>query len=179
MLIFLPTSLVTLALARSGALLLCLKTERISPPPVRAALLGDCKAAAQLLRQLSPVRGDSIFKGLIVPEDQATIEAPDTLRVLGTTTQLAELINRERITEIIVLNNSMPQTELEQCGVVCKRMGIADELRFRTCNWSSTRKPIHSLRLSDFENNSATISRRHKNYPSGSSTFCLAALRWL
>ena len=124
MLIFLPTSFVTLALSRFGTLLLCLKTESMSSSPMRAALLGDCQVAAQLLDQMSPVRGDSVFRGLIVPEGHSTIEAPDTLRVLGTTTQLAELINREHISEIIMLNSSMPPTELQRCGVVCKRMGM-------------------------------------------------------
>jgi exopolysaccharide biosynthesis polyprenyl glycosylphosphotransferase len=130
MLIFLPTSFVTLALARFGTLMLCLKTESMSFPPLRAALLGDCRVAAQLLRQMSPVRGDSIFKGLIVPEGQSAVEAPDTLRVLGTTTQLAEVINREQIAEIIVLNSSMPYTEVERCGVVCKRMGMPMNFAF-------------------------------------------------
>jgi len=130
MLIFLPTSFVTLALARFGTLLLCLKTESMSFPPLRAALLGDCRVAAQLLCQMSPVRGDSVFKGLIVPEGQSAIEAPDTLRVLGSTTQLAEVINREHITEIIVLNSSMPHTEVERCGAVCKRMGMPMNFAF-------------------------------------------------
>jgi len=130
MLIFLPTSFVTLALARVAALLLCLKTESISFAPARAALLGDCQVAAQLLRQISPVRGDSIFRGLILPEGQSAIEAPDTLHVLGTTTQLAEVINREQITAIIVLNSSMPHTEVERCEVVCKRMGMPMNFAF-------------------------------------------------
>ncbi len=75
MLIFLPTCFVTLAVARFGTLLLCLKTESMSSSPLRAALLGDCQVAAQLLGQMSPVRGDSVFRGLIVPEGQSAIEA--------------------------------------------------------------------------------------------------------
>jgi len=130
MLLFLPTSFITLALARFGTLLLCLKTENISFPPLRAALLGDCQVAAQLLGQMSPVHGDSIFMGLIVPEGHPATGAPETLRVLGTTTQLAEVINREQITEIIVLNSSMPHTEVERCGVVCKRMGMSMNFAF-------------------------------------------------
>ena len=130
MLIFFPTSLITLAMARFGALLLCLKTESLSLAPVRAALLGDCQAAAQLLRQISPVSGKSIFKGLIVPEGQSVVAAPDTLPVLGTTTQLAEVINREQITQIIMLNGSMPHGEAERCGMVCKRMGMPMNFAF-------------------------------------------------
>jgi FlaA1/EpsC-like NDP-sugar epimerase len=124
MLIFLPTSFATLALARFGTLLLCLKTESLSLAPVRAALLGNCEVAAQLLRQISPVSGKNIFKGLIVPEGESAIGAPDALPVLGTTNQLAEVINREQITQIIMLNGSMPHAELERCGMVCKRMGM-------------------------------------------------------
>jgi exopolysaccharide biosynthesis polyprenyl glycosylphosphotransferase len=40
------------------------------------------------------------------------------------------VINREQITEIIVLNGSMPHTEVERCGVVCKRMGMPMNLAF-------------------------------------------------
>jgi exopolysaccharide biosynthesis polyprenyl glycosylphosphotransferase len=130
MLIFLPVSLVTLALARFGTLLLCLKTESLSHSPVRAALLGDCAAAAHLLRQISPTPGKRIFRGLIVPESQAATEAPDALPVLGTTSQLAEVINREQITQIIMLNGSMPHTEVERCGMVCKRMGMPMNFAF-------------------------------------------------
>jgi exopolysaccharide biosynthesis polyprenyl glycosylphosphotransferase len=130
MLIFFPTSLVTLALARFGTLLFCLKTESLSLSPVRAALLGDRQMAARLLRQMSPGGGESIFKGLIVPEGQSAIGVPDTLPVLGTTMQLAEVINREQITQIIMLNNSMPHTEVERCGMVCKRMGMPMNFAF-------------------------------------------------
>jgi exopolysaccharide biosynthesis polyprenyl glycosylphosphotransferase len=130
MLIFLPTSFATLTLARFGTLLLCLKTESMSSSRLRAALLGDCHVAAQLLSQMSPVRGDSVFRGLIIPEGQSPLEAPDTLCVLGTTAQLAEVINREQLTEIIVLNTSMPHMEVERCGVVCKRMGMPMNFAF-------------------------------------------------
>lgn len=129
-LLFVPISFIALALARFVTLLLCLKMENISFPPLRAALLADCQVATQLLGQMSPVRGDSIFMGLIVPEGQSATGAPETLRVLGTTTQLAEVINREQITEIIVLNGSMPHREVERCGVVCKRMGMSMNFAF-------------------------------------------------
>jgi len=129
-LLFAPTSFTTLALARFGTLLLCLKTENMSFLPLRTALLGDCRVAAQLVGQMSPARGDSVFMGLIVPEGQSSIGAPETLRVLGTTTQLAEVINREQITEIIVLNSSIPYTEVERCGAVCKRMGMSMNFAF-------------------------------------------------
>ena len=130
MLIFFPVSFLTLALARFGTLVLCLKTESLSRPPGRAALLGDCEAAAHLLRQMSPLHVERIFKGLIVPEGQFSIAAPDTLPVLGTTTQLAEVINRERLTQLIMLNSSMPHAEVERCGMVCKRMGMPMNFAF-------------------------------------------------
>lgn len=130
MLIFLPTSFFTLAFARFGTLLLCLKTESLALAPVRTALLGDCQVAAQLLRQISPVQGKRLFKGLIVPEGQAATDAPESLPVLGSSTQLAEVINREHITQVIVLNSSMPHKEVERCGMVCRRMGMPMNLAF-------------------------------------------------
>jgi exopolysaccharide biosynthesis polyprenyl glycosylphosphotransferase len=43
---------------------------------------------------------------------------------LGTTSQLAELINREQLNRVIVLNGSVPDQELDGCNAVLKRMGL-------------------------------------------------------
>ncbi len=44
--------------------------------------------------------------------------------VLGTTAQLAELINREHLNRIILLNGSISRGELDECNKVFKRMGV-------------------------------------------------------
>ena len=44
--------------------------------------------------------------------------------VLGTTAQLAELINREQLNRIILLNGSISRGELDECNKVFKRMGV-------------------------------------------------------
>ena len=44
--------------------------------------------------------------------------------VLGTTAQLAEVINREHLNRIILLNGSISRGELDECNKVFKRMGV-------------------------------------------------------
>ncbi len=123
MVLFLPASFLTLALARALTLLFCLRSERLAPPPVRAALVGDAAAAAAFLEQVALRPGRSVFRGVIVPEREGGAPA-DGVAVLGATPQLAELINRESLTQIVVLNSTLPRGELERCGAICKRMGM-------------------------------------------------------
>ncbi len=130
MLLFFPISFVTLILARAGAFLVCLRTERRVPAPVRAALLGEPGAAAQFLQQITLVPGRSVFKGVIVPEGEAGSEPEPGLPILGSTAQLAMLINRERLTQIVVLNATLPRGELERAGAICKRMGMPMDYAF-------------------------------------------------
>ena len=130
MLIFFPTSMATLAIARFGTLLLCLKTESLSSSPARTALLGDCEVAERFLRQMTPVPAESVFRGLIVPEGRSPAQTPQNLPLLGNTAQLAEVINREQITQIVMLNSSMPHVEIERCGLICSRMGMPMNFAF-------------------------------------------------
>ena len=126
--LFLPTTFTTLALARCGTLLWCIKRGSRSISSERTALLGDCQMATQLLDRMSPVGGANVFKGLVVPEGQTAFDAPGTLRVLGTTTQLAEVINREEISEVLMLKSSLPLVEAERCERICQRMGMRMKL---------------------------------------------------
>jgi exopolysaccharide biosynthesis polyprenyl glycosylphosphotransferase len=64
------------------------------------------------------------IKGLIVPEGHTTEGLSLPMPVLGTTAQLAELINREQLNRIILLNGSISRGELDECNKVFKRMGV-------------------------------------------------------
>ena len=44
--------------------------------------------------------------------------------ILGSTAQLAEVINREHLNRIILLNGSISRGELDECNKVFKRMGV-------------------------------------------------------
>src|SRR4029079_17912700 len=62
--------------------------------------------------------------GLILPLRFESSEAGGALPVLGTTASLANVINRKRLDRIIVLNGCATEDEVDQCGVVSKRMGV-------------------------------------------------------
>ncbi len=128
--LFVPVSFATLALARAAVFLFCCRADAAAPPPVRAALLGARPAAAQFLRQIALAPGRAAFKGVILPEDRpdpgagAPAHWAARRRGGGATPPLAALINRERLTEIVVLSSSVERAELERCNTVCKRMGL-------------------------------------------------------
>ena len=46
------------------------------------------------------------------------------VRLLGSTEQLAELINREQLERLIVASREMTEAELEECGRISTRMGV-------------------------------------------------------
>ena len=66
----------------------------------------------------------NVIKGLIVPEGHTTEGLSLPMPILGTTAQLAEVINREHLNRIILLNGSISRGELDECNKVFKRMGV-------------------------------------------------------
>jgi exopolysaccharide biosynthesis polyprenyl glycosylphosphotransferase len=122
-LILMPVSFVLLSLSRGLALTLAIESERYWPAPVRVALLGDAQTAVRVLNSVGPVQVNKFIRGLILPSGHPPIEF-SAVPVLGTTTQLAELINREQLDQVILLNGSVSGRELETCSVVLKRMGV-------------------------------------------------------
>lgn len=67
---------------------------------------------------------ETIFKGIIVPAGSRVNGKPHPLPVLGTTGELAALINRERLDRIVLMNGSLSQEELQACNSVSRRMGV-------------------------------------------------------
>jgi exopolysaccharide biosynthesis polyprenyl glycosylphosphotransferase len=122
-LIFTPVSFVMLALARCLSLTVVATIEQYLPSPANVALLGDSETALRIFGRAEAVHVAKLVRGLIVPAGHS-IEELAPVPVLGTTTQLAELINREQIERIILLNGSVNGTELESCHRVLRRMGV-------------------------------------------------------
>lgn len=122
--IFAPLVLVSLGLARCVSLLAAILAERHWPSPIRAALLGDSSRAGQLLSLMSSAHVANVIKGLILPEGHTTEGTSFPMPILGTTSQLAEVINRERLNRIILLNGSISRAELDACNKVFKRMAV-------------------------------------------------------
>jgi exopolysaccharide biosynthesis polyprenyl glycosylphosphotransferase len=125
--IFAPLAFLSLGLARCVSVLAAMVAERHWPSPIRAALLGDGSHAGRLVALMNSANVANVansIKGLIVPEGHTTEGLSLPMPVLGTTAQLAELINREQLNRIILLNGSISRGELDECNKVFKRMGV-------------------------------------------------------
>ncbi len=122
--IFAPLVFLTLGLARCVSVLAAMVAERHWPSPIRAALLGDRHHAGRLVSLMSSANVANVIKGLIIPEGHTTDGLSLPMPVLGTTGQLAEVINREQLNRIILLNGSISGEELNACNKVFKRMGV-------------------------------------------------------
>jgi exopolysaccharide biosynthesis polyprenyl glycosylphosphotransferase len=123
-LFLLPTSFLMFVVARYLALLVTHFADKHWPSPLRIALLGDSSAAMHVVNRMGATKMAGAIRGLILPEGHTLDVHSEFVPVLGTTSQLAELINREQLDRIIVLNGSAPRDELESCNRVIKRMGV-------------------------------------------------------
>ena len=122
--LFAPLSFASLAVARLVSVIATMVAERHWPSPIRAALLGDGFHADRLVALMKTANVGNVIKGLIVPEGHSTEGLSFPIPILGTTGQLAELINREHLNRIILLNGSISRGELDECNKVFKRMGV-------------------------------------------------------
>ena len=121
--LLIPVAFVWFAIARAAALAIAMWCDRYWPPPVRVALVGDAPSARRLLGSLGPSQVSRFIRGLIVPAGHPE-EDLGMVSVLGSTSQLAELINREQLDQVILLNGSVSGQELETCHQVLSRMGV-------------------------------------------------------
>jgi exopolysaccharide biosynthesis polyprenyl glycosylphosphotransferase len=124
-LIQLPVAFICLGLSRVFGFSAMLLFESKWSPARRIALLGDHENAGRLIERMNSTGFGRGIQGLILPKDLVEDGTLCPVPVLGTTTQLAELINREALDQIILLNGSVRGEELEACSQVFKRMGVA------------------------------------------------------
>src|SRR6202522_3115770 len=122
--IFAPVSFFSLGLARCVSVVAAMAAERHWPSPIRAALVGDSSHAGRLVALMNSANVGNVIKGLIVPEGHTTEGLSLPMPILGSTAQLAEVINREHLNRIILLNGSISRSELDECNKVFKRMGV-------------------------------------------------------
>ena len=86
------------------------------------AVVGYDGSAISMLEHLRSSGGGEV-RGLIVPEGRQ-VSAARSASVLGSTLQLAEVINREKLDRIVILSGCLTQGELETCTAVSSRMGV-------------------------------------------------------
>ena len=120
--LFAPVSFLLLVGSLCVSLGIAPMIERLRGP-ARAAILGSGDAARELIESIQNAGAAICLQGMIVPEG-SNVPGRVALPVLGTTHQLAEVINRERLDRIIVVADSVPPRELERCGLIGKRMGV-------------------------------------------------------
>jgi lipopolysaccharide/colanic/teichoic acid biosynthesis glycosyltransferase len=106
------------------------------------------------------------IKGLIVPEGHTMDGLAFPMPILGTTGQLAEVINREHLNRVILLNGSISRGELDQCNRVLRRMGVVvnctvdllpEPRRVNVCNHYGL--PLIELRPLSFTKSQDMIKR--------------------
>ncbi len=118
---FAPFSLVLLVLSFYAAMMITAAVQRKWCAPKRVAVLGGDAEITTLLRDLEVASSGALMvTGAILTEASAT---PSGLRVLGTVRQLAEVINRESLDQLICAA-SLSMREFELCGAISQRMGV-------------------------------------------------------
>jgi exopolysaccharide biosynthesis polyprenyl glycosylphosphotransferase len=120
-LLFLPVSFVLLNLGRYVGLIAAHNMERHRLLGERVAVIAHHTQSDAALEQIRHLGGN--LTGLVVPgggEVPRNSEVP----VLGHTSRLGEVINAERISRLVLVDQSLSEQEIRECSVVAKRMGV-------------------------------------------------------
>jgi exopolysaccharide biosynthesis polyprenyl glycosylphosphotransferase len=125
---FLPVSGLALYLARTIAPRVAVYAVRKWPVKPGIAVIAD-SIDAGLIDRLRNAPG-AVFKGVIIPHG-STNPTGHSMPVIGTTKELAAVINRESLDRIILLNTTMPEKELQACNKTSRLMGV-------TLSWALT-----------------------------------------
>jgi exopolysaccharide biosynthesis polyprenyl glycosylphosphotransferase len=81
--------------------------------------------ARRLVDHLRKAAGGAVaVSGVILPEGASREELGDSAPVLGTKDRLAEAINQNQLTRIIVLEGQATEQDIKECGRIAKRMGV-------------------------------------------------------
>jgi exopolysaccharide biosynthesis polyprenyl glycosylphosphotransferase len=124
---FVPLSALHMALGRYAAWVLAGLIDRRWGTGERIAMIGRIEETVKAYRTMRSGEGtlQLQFAGVILPEGE---EGRDTgthsMRILGFTNRLAELINCERLDRIIVMPERIPEHELAACAQTSRRMGV-------------------------------------------------------
>jgi exopolysaccharide biosynthesis polyprenyl glycosylphosphotransferase len=122
-LLFLPVSFVVLMISRYTAIFAAAFVEHRWSFTQRVALLGEPTEAWGMVQRMKQASQPMDLAGVIVPAETHEASERALVPVLGTTLEVAEVVNRERLDRVIILK-SMPAREVELVGIVFKRMGV-------------------------------------------------------
>lgn len=120
--VFLPVIFVVLVGARVCTVALANWVEKLWPAPERVAVLGWPQNRA--VEEVTGVIPGCVLHGAILSRKDNTADGGGRIPVLGNTTQLAEVINRERLDRILIMDERLDPEELRECARISRRMGI-------------------------------------------------------
>ena len=139
---FIPISCITLFVARRFGPRATMYAIGKLPSPLKpsVAIIAE-KLDSTLVERLRSTQS-AVLKGVIIPGGGMTEDQCQNrwLPVLGTTNELAAVINREGLDKIILMNGAVSEPELQACNTISKRMGV-------TMSWAVA-VPEPSLNLS-------------------------------
>jgi exopolysaccharide biosynthesis polyprenyl glycosylphosphotransferase len=136
LLLFGPTSLLLLTISFYMAMLITLALQHKWSGPRRVAVVGDDDDIESFMRESEiAAPGALTVTGVILHE---TAKAPSSLPILGTVKQLAEVINRERLDQLICMS-SVSSHEFEMCGAISHRMGVTFSRPLAPARWNNVR----------------------------------------
>lgn len=123
--LFIAVCFLVLPLGRIGAKCAGSACEAHWPSCERIAMLGHGRIASRLFERLRSSLNNSIqIVGVILPEGASPSGVFNRVRVLGTSKELAAVVNKERLDGILIIDQSLGKRELERCARISKRMGI-------------------------------------------------------
>jgi exopolysaccharide biosynthesis polyprenyl glycosylphosphotransferase len=117
---------IALLAGRYIALLTAPRLERRYITPEQVGFVGDGPEILALIEHFG-YRSDSIVRvaGVVRSAAARSGEIPNyPVPVLGTTDELASVINRERISRLIISDNGLAQDELQSCTRLAGQMGV-------------------------------------------------------
>ena len=137
-----PVSLLYLAISFYLSVFLGITIERHWGQPRRIAVVGEVKEASSIVQYFQSLAFTSLkVAGLVLPEHAVAVAAADcSLPVLGTVRQLAEVINRERLDQVICVSDSASDFEL--CSAISHRMGVTLSTPLRP-GWGTVRFEVN------------------------------------
>lgn len=151
--LFGPLSLFLLAVSFYAAMMITCSAQKRWIEPKRVAVLGDGDEVTSFVRDIeSAATGSLRVTGVIVPEMAAVgagSSSRSALPVLGTVHQLAEVINRERLDQLICMS-SLSSRDFELCGAISNRMGVTFSRPLAPAVWNNVRFEFSSAYGFDF-----------------------------
>ena len=118
-------SLAALLVGRYIALLVALRMERKYVAPELVGLVGDGPGTWMLIERIGFSKEATVrVAGIVLPATGTTDNSPRPVPVLGTTRELASVINRARLGRLILIEDELEDGDVESCTKVAQSMGV-------------------------------------------------------